>query len=147
MNEELMNEELMNEGTSRRAGRTGGVLSPVASSTFATRHEKLEASNAMIQLSGAGKRFGHKLLFENLNWLITAKDRAGLVGANGTGKTTLLKTLAGMESLEYGSLSVTRGTSPDTCRRTAFRSPAAACSPSACRCSLLSATWSRRWKT
>src|SRR5450631_2466936 len=65
----------------------------------------------MIQLSGAGKRFGHKLLFENLNWLITSKDRAGLVGANGTGKTTLLKTLAGLETLEYGSLSVTRGTS------------------------------------
>src|SRR5580698_923753 len=65
----------------------------------------------MIQLSGAGKRFGHKLLFENLNWLITSKDRAGLVGANGTGKTTLLKILAGIETLEYGSLSVTRGTS------------------------------------
>src|SRR5271163_3620720 len=64
----------------------------------------------MIQLSGAGKRFGHKLLFENLNWLITSKDRAGLVGANGTGKTTLLKTLSGMETLDYGSLSVTRGT-------------------------------------
>jgi ATP-binding cassette subfamily F protein 3 len=65
----------------------------------------------VIQLSGAGKRFGHKLLFENLNWLITSKDRAGLVGANGTGKTTLLKTLAGTETLDYGSLSVTRGTS------------------------------------
>src|SRR5271163_1967352 len=64
----------------------------------------------MIQLSGAGKRFGHKLLFENLNWLITSKDRAGLVGANGTGKTTLLKTLSGMKSLDYGTLSVTRGT-------------------------------------
>jgi len=65
----------------------------------------------MIQLSGAGKRFGPKLLFENLNWLITPKDRAGLVGANGTGKTTLLKILAGLESLDYGSLSVTRGVS------------------------------------
>src|SRR5580700_63421 len=65
----------------------------------------------MIQLSGAGKRFGHKLLFENLNWLITSKDRAGLVGSNGTGKTTLLKILAGIDTLEYGSLSVTRGTS------------------------------------
>jgi ATP-binding cassette subfamily F protein 3 len=65
----------------------------------------------MIQLSGAGKRFGHKLLFENLNWLITPKDRAGLVGANGTGKTTLLRILAGLESLDYGSLSVTRGVS------------------------------------
>src|SRR5579863_4228330 len=65
----------------------------------------------MIQLSGAGKRFGPKLLFEDLNWMITAQDRAGLVGANGSGKTTLLKVLAGMESLDYGRLSVTRGVS------------------------------------
>jgi ATP-binding cassette subfamily F protein 3 len=65
----------------------------------------------MIQLSGAGKRFGPKLLFEDLNWMITAQDRAGLVGANGSGKTTLLKVLGGIESLDYGRLSVTRGVS------------------------------------
>ncbi len=35
----------------------------------------------MIQLSSAGKRFGPKLLFENLDWLITPQDRVGLVGA------------------------------------------------------------------
>ncbi|HZU44125.1 MAG TPA: ATP-binding cassette domain-containing protein, partial [Terriglobales bacterium] len=50
----------------------------------------------MIQLSGAGKRFGAKILFEELDWLITPQDRVGLVGANGTGKTTLLKVLAGL---------------------------------------------------
>src|SRR5512142_2904734 len=65
----------------------------------------------MIQLSGAGKRFGPKILFENLNWLITSHDRVGLVGANGTGKSTLLKILGGMESLDYGSMAVTKGTS------------------------------------
>jgi ATP-binding cassette, subfamily F, member 3 len=65
----------------------------------------------MIQLSGAGKRFGPKLLFEDLNWMITPQDRVGLVGANGSGKTTLLKILAGTESLDYGRLSVTRGVS------------------------------------
>src|ERR1700733_10334841 len=65
----------------------------------------------MIQLSGAGKRFGPKLLFEDLNWMITPQDRVGLVGANGSGKTTLLKVLAGIESLDYGKLSVTRGVS------------------------------------
>jgi ATP-binding cassette, subfamily F, member 3 len=65
----------------------------------------------MIQLSSAGKRFGQKLLFEDLTWMITAQDRAGLVGANGSGKTTLLKVLAGIESLDYGRLSVTRGVS------------------------------------
>ena len=65
----------------------------------------------MIQLSGAGKRFGPKLLFEDLNWMITPQDRVGLVGANGSGKTTLLKVLGGIESLDYGRLSVTRGVS------------------------------------
>ena len=65
----------------------------------------------MIQLSGAGKRFGHKLLFEGTDWLITPKDRIGLVGANGTGKSTLMKILGSMENLDYGSISVAKGTS------------------------------------
>ncbi|HZU25895.1 MAG TPA: ATP-binding cassette domain-containing protein, partial [Bryobacteraceae bacterium] len=65
----------------------------------------------MIQLSGAGKRFGPKLLFEDADWLVTTRERAGLVGANGTGKSTLLKILGGMESLDYGSIQRTRGIS------------------------------------
>src|SRR5579872_2535523 len=65
----------------------------------------------MIQLSSAGKRFGHKLLFEELDWLITPNDRVGVVGANGTGKSTLLKILAGSESLDYGSIARTKGIS------------------------------------
>ncbi len=63
----------------------------------------------MIQLTGAGKRFGPKILFEELNWLITPKERVGIVGANGTGKSTLLKVLAGIESLDYGSINVMKG--------------------------------------
>ena len=63
----------------------------------------------MLQLSGAGKRFGQKLLFEDVNWLITPDERTGLVGGNGTGKSTLLKILAGRESLDYGTLSRTKG--------------------------------------
>ena len=63
----------------------------------------------MLQLSGAGKRFGHKLLFEDLDWLITPKERAGLVGGNGTGKSTLLKVIGGLEQLDYGSISGMRG--------------------------------------
>jgi ATP-binding cassette, subfamily F, member 3 len=44
-----------------------------------------------------------------LDWLITPHDRVGLVGANGTGKTTLLKILAGTESLDYGTITQQRG--------------------------------------
>jgi ATP-binding cassette subfamily F protein 3 len=63
----------------------------------------------MIQLSRAGKRYGHKLLFEDVDWMITKEDRIGLVGANGTGKSTLLKILGGLETVDYGTISVAKG--------------------------------------
>ncbi|HUQ91819.1 MAG TPA: ABC-F family ATP-binding cassette domain-containing protein [Bryobacteraceae bacterium] len=63
----------------------------------------------MIQLTNAAKRFGHKVLFEEANWLIGPKDRIGIVGGNGTGKSTLLKILAGIEALDHGDLSAMRG--------------------------------------
>src|ERR1700688_1554431 len=65
----------------------------------------------MIQLSGAGKRFGHKLLFENADWLITSRDRIGLGGGNGTGKSPLMKVRAGMDTFDYGTLTIAKGTS------------------------------------
>src|ERR1700753_4260622 len=63
----------------------------------------------MLQLSSAGKRFGQKLLFEDANWLITPDERTGLVGGNGTGKSTLLKILADIETLDYGQLTRVKG--------------------------------------
>jgi ATP-binding cassette subfamily F protein 3 len=65
----------------------------------------------MIQLNSAGKQYGHKLLFEGTDLLITLRDRVGLVGANGTGKSTLLKILAGVETLDYGNVSMAKGIS------------------------------------
>ena len=63
----------------------------------------------MIQLTGAGKRYGPKILFENADWLVTPNERAGLVGANGTGKSSLLKVLAGIEGLDSGSVATQKG--------------------------------------
>jgi ATP-binding cassette subfamily F protein 3 len=65
----------------------------------------------MIQFSAAGKRYGHKLLFEDADWLITPESRIGLVGANGTGKSTIMKILAGSETLDFGSISRAKGIS------------------------------------
>src|ERR1700751_1687016 len=65
----------------------------------------------MIQLSSAGKRFGHKLLFQNADWLVTPQDLIGVVGANVTGKSTLMKILAGLETLDYGSITIAKGIS------------------------------------
>ena len=63
----------------------------------------------MIQLTGAGKRYGPRILFENVDWLVTPNERAGIVGANGTGKSSLLKVLAGIEGLDSGTLTTQKG--------------------------------------
>ena len=63
----------------------------------------------MLQLVDAGKRFGAKLLFENISWQVTPAERTGLVGGNGTGKSTLLRILAGIDTLDYGRLEQTTG--------------------------------------
>jgi ATP-binding cassette, subfamily F, member 3 len=63
----------------------------------------------MIQLTGAGKRYGPKILFENVDWLVTPNERVGIVGANGTGKSSILKVLAGMEGLDSGTITTQKG--------------------------------------
>ncbi len=65
----------------------------------------------MISLENAGKRFGARELFLEANWLIRPNERTALVGANGTGKSTLMKILAGLEHLDYGQMQQTRGMS------------------------------------
>ena len=51
----------------------------------------------MLSLQNAGKRFGPRVLFLEANWLIRSNEKTALVGANGTGKSTLMKVLAGLE--------------------------------------------------
>jgi ATP-binding cassette, subfamily F, member 3 len=65
----------------------------------------------MLSLKQAGKRFGPRVLFLEADWLIRAREKTALVGANGTGKSTLMKVLAGLETLDYGTLQQTRGMS------------------------------------
>src|ERR1700732_3397088 len=65
----------------------------------------------MLSLQNAGKRFGPRILFQDANWLITAQEKTALVGANGTGKSTLMKVLASLETLDYGDIQRTRGVS------------------------------------
>ncbi len=49
----------------------------------------------MIHLKDVSLSYGEKELFKNLNWSIAPGSRIGLIGDNGTGKTTLLKLLNG----------------------------------------------------
>ena len=49
-------------------------------------------------------RYGARVLFDGLDWLVTPADRIGIVGGNGTGKSTLLKILHGTEQLDVGAI-------------------------------------------
>lgn len=55
------------------------------------------------------KSFGTKQLFRDLSVSIFSNDRIGLIGQNGSGKTTFLKILAGLETADTGILSPRRG--------------------------------------
>ncbi len=58
----------------------------------------------MIHVEGLNKRFGERVLFEDVSWHVRKRDRIGLSGPNGSGKTTLLRMLAGLQEPDSGSI-------------------------------------------
>ena len=60
----------------------------------------------MIVLEKVTKRFGPKILFENVSMQFDPGKRYGLTGANGAGKSTLLKMLEGNEDTDQGSITI-----------------------------------------
>ena len=59
----------------------------------------------MITATNLYIQYGNRVLMDDINLVITDKDRVGLVGRNGAGKSTLLKLLAGVQSPDKGTIS------------------------------------------
>jgi len=60
----------------------------------------------MIQLTNLTKSFGGQILFKNLNLQINSNQKIGLIGRNGTGKSTLFKIILGEESYDDGEVTI-----------------------------------------
>ena len=58
----------------------------------------------VIEATNLSKRFGDRLLFENLSFNIPSGAVIGMIGANGTGKSTLFKILIGKEKQDSGEI-------------------------------------------
>ena len=59
----------------------------------------------MVSINGVTVSFGGYNLFDNISFLINPKDRIGLAGKNGAGKSTMLKILAGYQTPTKGEVS------------------------------------------
>jgi ATP-binding cassette subfamily F protein 3 len=62
----------------------------------------------MIALTNIGFEFGGRFLYRNANWHIKPNERIGLIGLNGTGKSTLLRIISGEYTLTEGTMSMPR---------------------------------------
>ncbi|MFA4916370.1 MAG: ABC-F family ATP-binding cassette domain-containing protein [Syntrophales bacterium] len=63
----------------------------------------------MLIVSNITKSFGDRTLFSGLSFTLYARDRLGIVGANGTGKTTLLDILSGAGTYDSGEVHLHKG--------------------------------------
>jgi ATP-binding cassette subfamily F protein uup len=63
----------------------------------------------LLSCQNLSKSFGARPLFENLSFGLFEGERTGLIGPNGTGKSTLIKILAGLDKPDSGIISARKG--------------------------------------
>lgn len=66
----------------------------------------------MFELKNAGKRFGSRWIFQNLNFQVQTGDFISILGPSGCGKSTLLRILAELDTLTEGQVTQPKTTTP-----------------------------------
>jgi ATPase subunit of ABC transporter with duplicated ATPase domains len=75
----------------------------------------------MLDIRSLGMDFGKKSLYQNVELTLLPSKRYGIVGANGTGKSTFMKTLAGEESPTTGTVEKANSTTIGILKQDHFR--------------------------
>src|SRR5688572_13840127 len=60
----------------------------------------------LLSVEGVRKHFGPEAVLDGVSFEVRSGDKLGLVGPNGTGKTTLLRILAGLEQADAGNVAL-----------------------------------------
>jgi ATP-binding cassette subfamily F protein uup len=83
------------------------MLSPTGTAKIALGTDDVK-TKAVIVADKVGKRFGDRTIIKDFTLRITRGDRIGIVGANGTGKSTLLKLLTGEIAPDSGTVTLAK---------------------------------------
>lgn len=67
-------------------------------------HTAFESGKDVLQASHLSKAYGRQTLFEDISFEVKRGDRIAIIGGNGTGKTTLLKIINGLETPDAGDV-------------------------------------------
>src|SRR5688572_22734359 len=66
--------------------------------------ESIEKSQTAVTVEGVSKKFGAAVVLENINFEVTEGETLVLLGASGSGKTTILRIIAGLETPDAGRI-------------------------------------------
>jgi ATP-binding cassette subfamily F protein 3 len=96
-------------GRQKRLDRLDRVEAPKNERGISVRFDPLrESADLCLRVEELSKSFGDQTLFRDLNVEVYRGDRVGIVGPNGSGKTTFLKVLLGSEPADTGGVSTGR---------------------------------------
>lgn len=75
----------------------------------------------MVTINDLSLHYGSKLLFDGVNLVLSGQHRYGIVGANGTGKSTLLRLMMGQETPSLGEILMPKGITVGWVKQDHFR--------------------------
>ncbi len=60
----------------------------------------------MIHITNVSKQYGSRILYQNASFQVRPGDKIGLVGANGSGKTTVFRLITREEGIDSGEVNI-----------------------------------------
>src|SRR5687768_10687723 len=96
------------EALHRMRAQRAAMIGKAGTSKLALESDSEVRTKSVIVAEGVTKRFGDRAIIKNFTLRIQRGDRIGVVGANGTGKTTLLKLLTGEMVPDEGSVTLAK---------------------------------------
>src|SRR5688500_552660 len=96
------------EALHKMRAQRAAMLGKAGTSKLALESDSEVRTKSVIVAENVTKRFGDRAIIRNFTLRIQRGDRIGVVGANGTGKTTLLKLLTGEMTPDEGSVTLAK---------------------------------------